>query len=134
MSKGNILIADDEKSIRDITKAYIERDFPDYDPEVFENGNQLENRIKKILVEGKTNERVIIADNNMSPGARGSKLIELYAEPLLAKYIIPMILQYAGDESIGQKAIQNGAFDYLIKPFTQDEFVKIVKYSLDFSE
>ena len=102
-----ILIADDEPTIRKLNSMVVEREFPDYNIELFEDGKQLNKRLSENLED----ICLVITDNEM-PVINGSEIIKKYASKLPE---IPFILHYGGDESIGKEAISNGAYDYVIK-------------------
>ena len=119
-----ILIADDEELIRDITNSFLIENFPQFGVESFENGTSLENRLN-----GNTDDvRLVITDNNM-PGITGSEIIERYATRLRFKDT-PFILCYGGEDKIGKKAIENGAFGYISKCSKAEVYIDIIKRAL----
>ena len=102
-----ILIADDESTIRKLNSMIVEREFPDYNIELFEDGKELDERLNQNLEE----VCLIVTDNQM-PGMYGLEIIEKYARKLKN---IPFVLYYGGDEEIGKDAVKNGAYDYVMK-------------------
>jgi len=123
-----ILIADDEKDARDSIKEILESDLPDYFFETFKNGTSLKNKLDELLVKRDGNIKAIITDNEM-PGIAGSELISEYAKMKEFRKI-PVILVYGGEESIGKKAVENGAFAYIQKPYNISDFSKLVKKAI----
>lgn len=129
-NEGTILIADDRSPIREYVKGYLEAVFFDYKVEEYENGKALEERLKQeISNPGKV--KLLITDNEMPPGRTGSELIRDYSVDLR----FPVIMHYGGERSIGQEAVKNGAFDYLIKglPNNFNQFVEVVGRALNSS-
>ncbi len=122
-NKGIIFLADDEPSVLDANRRLVRACFPGFVPETFKDGNSLEERLKNDV----SGVRLVITDNNM-PGIKGSDLIEKYARILDVKFI----LYYAGDNSIGEDAVKNGAFGYLKKPSELSDFEDLVRRALTY--
>jgi len=108
--KKIILFAEDDNLVMQMYESIGPRLFPDYDLEFFSDGTSLEKRFK----EGVEGVCAILSDNQM-PGIDGSKLVEKYAFTPEFKDI-KFILNYGGCNSIGKKAVENGAATYFIKP------------------
>jgi len=123
--KRTILHADDEKMIRELVSTYLHTSFPDYDLELHENGTSFQGRLEGLVL-NPGNVELAITDREM-PGINGDWLIEQYARRLQ----FPIILVYGGEESIGKKAIKDGAFGYLLKPFRFQEFSDLIQKALD---
>ena len=123
-----ILIADDKKDARDLTKEILENSLPDYSFETFENGTSLKNKLNGLLVKRDRNIKAIITDDTM-PGCTGSELIAKYAK-MKEFEKTPVILVYGGEESIGKKAVENGAFAYVQKPYDISKFSNLVKKAI----
>jgi len=122
--KKIILIADDSKEIRELANMILQEDFPQFHVESFEDGTSLESRLNK----GINNVKLVVTDNRM-PGITGFEIIEKYSrKPEYAG--VRFILCYAGDEMIGKKAVENGAFDYILK-MEMIKYSKIVKRALN---
>lgn len=119
-----ILIADDDGNMRKINGIIIRSDFPDYNVEEFRDGISLTGRLEQDVGE----VSLVLTDNTM-PGINGSKIIERYAKTPRFKQI-PMILIYGDKKDIGEKAIEDGAFGYLLKPFGLSEFTSLLKKAL----
>ena len=106
--KKTILIADDNKIIRNIMLKIIERKFSDtYNIECFEDGKSLDERLNQNL-EGVC---AVVTGNQMS-GTKGLEIIKTHASELINR---PFILHYWGDKEIGEEAKRNGAYGYVIK-------------------
>ena len=126
--RRKIIVADDEKIMRRFVGVVIEQKFPEFEVEFFEDGSSLESRLNQ----GVENIRLVITDNTM-PGVKGSELIKKYATREEFRRI-HFILYYGGDESIGEQAIRNGAFRYLLKPSPLTEFSEAVGQALRLSD
>ena len=109
-SRNKIIFADDDFFMRRVVEEILVGEFPQFQFEFFEDGTSLERKLN----DGISNVRLIVTDNSM-PGIHGSELIRLYSSKLKERKI-PMILHYGGHEGIGQEAVRNGAFAYLLKP------------------
>ena len=119
--KKRILIADDDENLREINSAIVNRLFPNYETEVFVDGTSLRSRLEQTLEE----VELVITDNDM-PGINGSEIITQYAK----KLNLPFILAYGGDESIGKDALADGAFDYILKPYSIADFKEKIKKAI----
>ncbi len=128
MENKRILIAEDNENQRTLIKEILKNSLPDYSFETFENGASLKNKLNEFLIKGNRNIKAIITDNNM-PRYTGSKLIAKYAKMKEFKKI-PFLLVYGGDESIGKRAVKNGAFAYVQKPYKIWEFSNLVKKAI----
>ncbi|MHB8232243.1 MAG: sigma-54-dependent transcriptional regulator [bacterium] len=126
--KRKILIIDDEKSILDSIAILLKLE--GYDIFTAENVSSA----KKLFDEHYFN--LIISDVKM-PEMSGIDFIKYFKNErmdLSAKYKqLPVILMTAySDIKTGIEAIKLGAFDYLTKPFDNEEFKIIVKRALDY--
>lgn len=125
-SKKRILLIDDEKSILDSLKMMLT--FEGYDVAAAESVNLA----IKFLEEEDFN--LIVSDVRM-PGISGLDFIELFkkARQDLSYKLLPIILMTAySDVKTGVEAIKQGVFDYITKPFDNEEFKIIVKRALDY--
>ncbi len=105
-TKGTIIVADDDEILRSIFDTQIRRLFPDYYLDILADGTSLEKRLT-----GSTDGILLVVTDNRMPGKNGSQIIEEYAK----KLTMPFILFYAGEEAIGKRAKENGAFAYVPK-------------------
>jgi DNA-binding NtrC family response regulator len=117
-----ILIADDVDSVRKITLLMLKHHFKDYEIETFEDGSSLNGRLEKDV----SDVSLIVTDNSM-PGMKGSEIISKYA----GKLNIPFILAYADDESIGEKAVEDGAYAFIIKPFNMSDLISLAERAMN---
>ena len=125
-SKKRILLIDDEKSILDSLKMMLT--FEGYDVAAAESVNLA----IKFLEEEDFN--LIVSDVRM-PGISGLDFIEFFkkARQDLSSKLLPIILMTAySDVKTGVEAIKQGVFDYITKPFDNEEFKIIVKRALDY--
>jgi DNA-binding NtrC family response regulator len=120
-----ILFAEDEEIIRDMCKVMINDKFPDYEVETFPNGNSLAERLEKDV----SNVLLVLTDNSMPPGPRGSEIIHKYARDVKFRDI-PFIL-YSGEEELGKRAVKDGAFAFLQKPFDFAPFINLLQKAVD---
>ena len=111
-NKKTIIYAEDDESINRISLRFFERMLSEYNIESYLNGTTLENRLKG----NKKNIVAVITDNQM-PGIEGSKIIKEYAQNPNYSHI-PFILVYGGEDEIGKKAVENGAYSFIKKPIT----------------
>lgn len=122
-----ILLADDVEFLRKLYRDIVSSTFPNYEVELFQNGDSLAGRLERDV----NNIALILTDNNMPPGPTGSEIIRKYAKCPKFNGTIPFILSYAGDEEIGKKAIEDGAFSFIQKPFDISQLVDIIKKAFD---
>lgn len=115
-----ILIVDDAVFMRKvITKILKEHGYT----EIFEAGNGEE----AMIVFSEQNPDLVLLDITM-PGKSGLEVLE---EMIAADSSANVIMCSAmGQEHMIQKAIITGARDFIVKPFKNDEFIKIVENSL----
>mgnify|MGYP001568243633 CR=1 FL=1 len=124
---GQILLADDVEFLRKLYGDIVSSTFPNYEVEFFQNGGSLVERLER----GVGNIALILTDNSMPPGPTGSEIIRKYAKSPKFDGTIPFILSYAGDEEIGKKAIEDGAFSFIQKPFDLSQLVDIIQKAFD---
>jgi len=110
-----LLIADDEKSIRDIMKKYLENE--NYEVHPFENGDALLDYFKRYSAD------MIILDI-MMPGTSGYDI----CREIRNMDDIPIIFVSAKDDELDKiLGLELGSDDYLSKPFSPRELVARVK-------
>lgn len=125
--RNRILHADDESVLRNVVRRILTSTLPQFALESFVDGPSLEARINQ----GLEDVALIITDNKM-PGIFGSEIIREYAiKPELKR--VPIILTYSGDPEIGKKAVADGAFSCLLKPFSVEAFGEKVADALLYS-
>lgn len=110
-----LLVADDEKSIRDIMKKYLENE--NYEVHPFENGDELLDYFKRYSAD------MIILDI-MMPGTSGYDI----CREIRKTDDIPIIFVSAKDDELDKiLGLELGSDDYLSKPFSPRELVARVK-------
>jgi len=127
INRNVILFAEDHDGVRDVCQMMLQRDFQDSIVETFVDGSSLERKLN----DGIGNVKLVIIDDNI-PGITGSQIIKNYSRREEFKHI-PFILLYGGDELIGQIAVENGAFAYLLKPAKREDLFATVRRALDYS-
>ena len=123
---AKIFLADDNPSNLQVAGRIFGNLFNTYDLEFFKSGEVLEGRLKKEITNSNKDIAVVVLDNQMPPGKSGLELIEEYKKEKKFQEV-PFILCYGGEESIGKKAVEKGAFAYLIKPYTVQQFVDVLR-------
>src|ERR1043165_1449600 len=115
----SVLIVDDEYYIRDVLIAFLLD--AGYDASGARNGRDAVD----CLHQHPGRFRLILLDV-MMPYMTGWELLErIRSDPTLAR--MPVILMTDG-ENVHQKALEQGATDYLPKPIDLDELLDIVEY------
>ncbi|MFA6974309.1 MAG: response regulator [Parcubacteria group bacterium] len=109
--KNTILVADDDSYNRDFFNSLFETMFPDYNLEIYSTGREIENRFRE---RGFDSVKLVVLDEVMDPGLRGTDLIKKYSK-LASKSGCKMILHTGEGAELGELAIKNGAFGYLLK-------------------
>lgn len=117
-----ILIADDEEKIRNILSAIL----TDQGYDVF----TAKDGVEAIELSKKHRPHLFIADLQM-PRVDGLEAIARIKE--LFPQTVALILTAHGTVQSAVQAMKEGAFDYLTKPFDNDQLVFVVKRALEFS-
>ncbi len=123
--RNRIFVAEDYPEIMIAYKAILEMEFPENPMEFFKDGTSLVNR----LDQNPTDLRIVLTDNDM-PGVYGSEIIESYAnKPGFED--VRFVLSTGDGMEVGEKALKAGAYGYLAKPVSLDEFTKMVGIALE---
>jgi len=118
MSEGSILIIDDEKNIRNILKTFLENNgYEVCVTDKFKNISKFKN-IDIILLD------VRLPDANGIDSIQKVKSLFPYGEVII-------ITAYEKDAQSAVKAMKNGAFDYLVKPFKLDEMLLVINNAME---
>ncbi len=120
MKKTQILIVDDEDTIRKVLTSLLEDE--DYRVKSVENGQ------KAIALLSNFKPDLILMDQNM-PGMSGLDALAVIKE----KYplITVIIITAHGEVSLAVDAIKKGAYDYLEKPFDNDKLLLLIKRAIN---
>jgi DNA-binding NtrC family response regulator len=126
--RNKILCADDEEYLRNLYKGVISHVFPNYELEIFGDGTSLAGRLERDV----SNVGLVLTDNDM-PGITGSEIIRKYARRPEFADKIPFILLYGKDSdgTLGKEAVKNGAFDYVLKPFSILQLFPLLQKALE---
>jgi len=108
MAEASILIVDDEKNIREVLKELLESD--GYEVYLAENIKSVE-KFKDI--------DIVLLDVRL-PDANGIDSIKRIKE-LFPLCEVIIITAYEKDAQSAVRALKNGAFDYLVKPFKMED-------------
>jgi len=121
MGKPKVLVVDDEASIRSILSALLTK--CGYEVEVGPSGQSCLDIYPKFLPE------VVLLDLRM-PGMDGLKVMEELAGQFGAD-CKTIIMTAHGEVRSAVEAMKRGAFDYLEKPFDNDELVAIIARAVE---
>jgi DNA-binding NtrC family response regulator len=122
MEKPKILIADDEQKMRRILQIIIGS--KNYDIDLAEDGNEAWKLFQSNAYD------LIISDLKM-PGMDGLQLLDRISS---GKSKVPVIVITAyGSVDTAVKALKAGAFDYITKPFENEEIKIVVQKALAYS-
>ncbi len=120
MNKHRILIVDDEESMREFLSIMLHRE--GYQVETAADGLQAVARLKEQSFD------LVITDMKM-PRMGGFELLAHIRERF-AETVVIMITAFSTTEE-AVEAMKQGAYDYIIKPFKNDEIRLIVKNALE---
>ncbi len=117
--RKQVLVVDDEPNLRRVLKAQLERD--DLDVHVAEDGEE------GLAILGEHHIDLVITDLRM-PKIDG---MELLRRAVAIDPDLPVVMITAhGTVDNAVEALKTGAFDYLTKPFDQDEVRQVVRKAL----
>ena len=117
------VIADDERVIRNGLKKMLEvSDLSLNIAEPAANGQEALETIKKFL------PQILLMDINM-PGIKGLDVIEMVKPYIPDSKVI--IISGHDDFKYAQRALQLGAFDYLLKPINKKQLIDVIKKAID---
>lgn len=120
MSKGQVLIVDDEEAIREVVATLLETQ--GYACSAVANGREAVERLKK-------NSLDLVLSDMLMPEMDGLQLLSwLHSHDPE----IPIIMVTAmHDVSTALEAIRRGAYDYILKPFEKDQLFLSVRRALE---
>ncbi len=119
-AKGKILVVDDEKSMREILKIFLENE--GYDVTAADNGESGVAAIKKDIFD------LAISDMKM-PKMGGLELLKNIKE--IAPDTAVVIVTAFGTTESAVEAMKHGAYDYIQKPFQMDNIRLVIKNALE---
>lgn len=118
--KGNILVVDDEKSMREILEIFLKSE--GYGVSVAENGEKAIDAVKKDIFD------LIITDMKM-PRVGGLELLKNVKQ--ITPDTVVVIITAFGTTDSAVEAMKLGAYDYIQKPFQLDNIRLVVKNALE---
>ena len=118
--EGVVFVIDDEEHIRSAIEQTFE--LRNFEVQTFSQASQLLNQLSS------TWPGVVISDINM-PKVDGHQLMAEVKK--IDSEISTILLTGFGDISMAVKAMRNGAYDFIEKPFNNDDLVDTVKRALD---
>ncbi|MBI5183035.1 MAG: diguanylate cyclase [Nitrospinae bacterium] len=119
----SILIIDDSKAIRDTVKEYLQK------TSLFENYLEASNGLEGFKIMLKQNIDLVICDIVM-PGISGFQFLALKGSKPEFQEIQVIMLTAEGSVDQKVKGLEQGASDYVIKPFDPAELIARVKVQL----
>ncbi|MBZ0177941.1 MAG: sigma-54 dependent transcriptional regulator [Melioribacteraceae bacterium] len=120
---ANILVADDERAIRESLKLILEEE--KYKCDLAADGQEALNMIKE------NNYDIVISDIKM-PNIDGMQLLESTSEISPNTFFIIMTAYASVQTAI--EALRKGAYDYLIKPVEFDDLLIRIKRLIDYKK
>ncbi len=124
MSKRHILIADDDPSIRNLLRAFLENE--GYTISEAQTGAE----VMGIIANGKGVD-LLLMDLRM-PELSGMDILQRINEQELG---VPVLLMTAfGTSNVAIKAIQLGAYDYITKPFELEDVLHAIQRFFEYQE
>ncbi|MDD3559697.1 MAG: sigma-54 dependent transcriptional regulator [Melioribacteraceae bacterium] len=123
MMSANILVADDERAIRESLKLILEEE--KYKCDLAADGQEALNMIKE------NNYDIVISDIKM-PNIDGMQLLESTSEISPNTFFIIMTAYASVQTAI--EALRKGAYDYLIKPVEFDDLLIRIKRLIDYKK
>jgi two-component system response regulator PilR (NtrC family) len=118
--KGNILVVDDERSMREILEIFLKSE--GYGVSVADNGKSALEVMKNDFFD------LIITDMKM-PKVGGLELLRNVKE--ISPETIVVIITAFGTTESAVEAMKLGAYDYITKPFQMDDIRLVVKNALE---
>ncbi len=115
-SNGKILVVDDEEIIRDVLSTLLAAE--DYAVDLAQNGSEALELVRD-------SEYTVVLLDLMMPDMDGLQVLEEFAK--LEPSPVTVILTAFGSIEKAVKATKLGAFDFITKPFKNDEIVLAVK-------
>ncbi len=117
---GNILVVDDEKSMREILEIFLKSE--GYNVSVANNGEVAVEAIKNDIFD------LVISDMKM-PKMGGLELLKNIKE--IAPDTVVVIVTAFGTTESAVDAMKHGAYDYIQKPFQMDNIRLVIKNALE---
>ncbi len=123
-SEVHVLLAEDEKFIRSILEKKVSREIPNAVVHSASDGLEAIEMLKQYPID------VVVSDINM-PQKDGLELLQHIREHYAKPAIPVIIITGRGDVDAAIHCIRLGAYDYLLKPFSDFEIITSVKRALD---
>ena len=120
MLKDKILVVDDEQSMREFLEIMLKKE--DYKVSLASNGEEVLKLLERDIFD------LVLLDVRM-PKMDGIAVLKKI-KTLAAETIVIMITAYASHDT-AVKAMKEGAYDYITKPFKIDEIKLIIKNALE---
>lgn len=118
MGKAKILVVEDEESLCVLLRYNLESE--GYDVEVVTRGDEAELRLKEHIPD-------LLVLDWMIPGVSGIELCRRIRQADELSTLPVIMLTARGEEADRVRGLSTGADDYLVKPFSMDEFMARVR-------
>ena len=118
--KGTLLVVDDERSIRVGLKGLLTKEA--YEVSTAESGDEVLRLLASQPVD------LVLTDLRI-PGVDGLSLLQ-QIKKRHPDTLVVMMTAY-GSEKIAVEAMKAGAYDYIVKPFDNDEVILLVRQALE---
>lgn len=128
MSKGNILIVDDNKSVLTALEFLLSTEFEKV--ECISNPNRIPSELEKAHYD------LVLLDMNFKTGANTGNEGIFWLKEIKTKYpdiSVVMITAY-GDVELAVKALKTGATDFVLKPWDNSKLMATVKTAVQLSQ
>lgn len=110
--RGKILVVDDERSVREVLVQFLKLE--DFDVVDAANGAQA-------IEMARTHKPDLMVLDMMMPGMNGLEVLKMVKKEIPQMPVI--ILSGVQEEKEARKAIELGAYDYIVKPIRLDHFL-----------
>lgn len=127
-SKGEILIADDDKNILKSLSILLDNEFDKVD--TLSNPNLIISQYQK------ENYDIVLLDMNFSAGLNTGNEGIFWLNKILKidKYATVIFITAYGDVNLAVKAMKQGATDFIIKPWNNEKLIHTIKSALKIRE
>ncbi|MDD5365615.1 MAG: sigma-54 dependent transcriptional regulator [Gallionellaceae bacterium] len=120
--KPTIVVAEDDRAMRNLIATVLGSSSRTFEVVAVENAHEAMDYVENHAT------AVVVTDLRM-PGASGLDLLD-FVKAKSAMTQVVLVTGYATVES-AVRALKNGAYDYILKPFNTDELLRIVELALE---
>jgi len=117
---GTVLVVDDEESVRNLLQRMLEG--AGYNVVTAANGQEALDKVSQLKIE------LVLLDIKM-PGMSGMEVLQWLTANQPDTYVV--MATQVGDAQTAVEAMKLGAYDYITKPFNQDDVVLTVRRAIE---